>query len=339
MYLTKSSEANVSKIKADDLQTEPLLKENPNRFVMFPIKFLDIWKQYITQLKSMWVFGEVDLAYDLKDWVKMNSGQKRFVKHVLAFFASSDGIVLENLMTRFCAEIQIPEVRAFYSTQAHMETIHGIMYSQLLDTYIEDAKEKTKLFESIQTMPIIQKKANWAVKWIQSSERFAVRLVAFAIVEGVFFSGSFCCVYWIKELGLLPGLCKSNDFIARDEGMHTDFACSLYKSHVVNKLSNKELYNIVNEAVSIEEHFINDALPCKLLGMNSELMSQYIRFVANRMIVQLGHPVEDKYKNVTQPFGFMEKICLDNKVNFFEERASEYQMQVEPNVFEYEDEF
>ena len=256
----------------------------------------------------------------------LNNNEKHFIKNVLAFFAASDGIIMENLGARFIKDIQIPEARCFYSMQMLAESIHSIMYSQLIDTYITDASEKNNLFNAIHTIPSVKKKGEWACKWISSNDNFATRLIAFAAVEGIFFSGSFCCIYWLNESGRMPGLCKSNDFIARDEGMHTDFAILLYSKYIQNKLSDSDVYKIITEAVDIEIEFITESLPCNLLGMNSELMIQYIRFVANRLVLQLGHkPV---FPNIKQPFGFMDRICLENKTNFFESRVTEYQKDI-----------
>ena len=305
---------------------EYLLKENPNRFVIFPIKHNDIWESFQTHRKAFWVESEVDLTVDLKDWNLLNNNEKHFIKNVLAFFAASDGIIMENLGVRFIKDIQIPEARCFYSMQMLAESIHSIMYSQLIDTYITDASEKNNLFNAIHTIPSVKKKGEWACKWISSNDNFATRLIAFAAVEGIFFSGSFCCIYWLNESGRMPGLCKSNDFIARDEGMHTDFACLLYSKYIENKLSDSDVYKIITEAVDIEIEFITESLPCNLLGMNSELMIQYIKFVANRLVLQIGHnPV---FPNIKQPFGFMDRICLENKTNFFESRVTEYQKDI-----------
>lgn len=310
-----------------DKKEEYLLQENPNRFVIFPIKHHDIWESFQKHRKAFWIESEIDLIPDIKDWKVMKDDEKYFVKHVLAFFAASDGIIMENLGMRFFSEIQIPEARAFYSMQLFIENIHGIMYSQLIDTYINDRIEKDNLFRAIETIPSVKKKGEWAKKWINSSENFATRLVAFAAVEGIFFSGSFCCIYWLNESGRLPGLCKSNDFIARDEGMHTDFACLLYTKYINNKLSDDEIHNIISEAVSIETEFITESLPCNLLGMNALMMKQYIKFVANRLLLQLNH--KELYPGCTQPFGFMDRICLDSKTNFFESRVTEYQMDTQ----------
>jgi ribonucleotide reductase beta subunit family protein with ferritin-like domain len=311
---------------SNSIDVEYLLKPNPNRFVIFPIKHMDIWESFQKQRKAMWFEHEVDLVPDIKDWKNLNDSEKYFIKNVLAFFASSDGIVMENLGVRFFDEIQIPEARAFYSNQMFMENIHSIMYSQLIDTYVTDENEKNNLFKAIDNVPSVKQKADWAIKWIQSSDSFATRLIAFAAVEGIFFSGSFCCIYWLNERGIMPGLCKSNEFIARDEGMHTDFACLLYKNYIKNKLNNNEIHEIIKEAVDIESYFITESLPCKLLGMNSELMKQYIKFVANRLLVQLGH--SELYPDCTQPFSFMDRICLESKTNFFESRPTEYQIEV-----------
>lgn len=308
------------------MNTELLTQENPNRFVVFPLKYRDIWEMFQTHRKTIWMESEIDLAEDRRDWKNLTDDEQHFIKNVLAFFAGSDGIVLENLGLRFFNEIQIPEARCFYSIQMFMETIHSITYAQLLDTYITDDTEKTHLFKAIETIPSVTQKAVWAQKWISSDADFATRLVAFACVEGIFFSGSFCCIYWLSERGVMPGLCRSNSFIARDEGLHTDFAVLLYTKYVQNKLSQETIHQIFKEAVEIEKSFIIDSLPCSLLGMNSDMMSEYIEFVADRLIVQLGY---DKIWNAKQPFGFMERICLDTKGNFFEGRITDYQITVE----------
>lgn len=306
---------------------EPLLRENPNRYVMLPICYPDMWEMYQTHRKAFWNEAEIEIAGDLKDWKSLKKDEQHFIKYVLAFFAASDGIVLENLARRFCDDIQIPEARAFYSFQMAMETIHGITYSQLLDVYISDSDEKHKLFRAIETVPSVKEKAVWAQKWIDSTDSFATRLVAFACVEGIFFSGSFCCIYWIKERGILSGLCKSNDFISRDERLHVDFAVLLYYKYVVNKLSTEKVHEMVKEAVAIEESFITESIPCRLLGMNADMMKEYIRYVANRLVKQLGHSA--LYPNATQPFPFMDRICFDTKGNFFEERITNYQLTIE----------
>ena len=308
-------------------QKEFLLRENPRRFVMFPIMHKDMWAAYQQHRKAFWVEGEVDLTQDKKDWILLTDPERHFIKMVLAFFASSDGIIVENLGLRFLKEIQIPEARAFYGWQMSMENIHSIMYSQLIETYITDASEKENLFNAISTIPSVKRKGEWALKWIGSNDSFATRLVAFAAVEGIFFSGSFCCIYWLNESGRMPGLCQSNGFIARDEGMHTNFACLLYNKYTENKLSNEVLHEIISEAVDIEIEFIIESLPCNILGMNSDLMIEYIKFVANRLVVQLGH--EELYPYVKQPFEFMNRICLENKTNFFELRVGEYQKELE----------
>jgi ribonucleoside-diphosphate reductase beta chain len=306
---------------------EPLLAENPNRFVIFPIQYQDMWNLAVTHREAFWNESEIDLMHDKKDWEKLNDNEKHFIKNVLAFFAASDGIVLENLAIRFYKDVQIPEARAFYSYQMAMESIHSITYSILLDTYITEPKEKDRMFRAIETIPSVAQKALWAQKWIESSDSFAIRLLAFACVEGLFFSGSFCCIYWLKERGILPGLCQSNDLIARDEGLHVDFAVLLYSKYIVNKLSDEVVHKIVREAVKIEESFIIDSIPCRLLGMNSDMMREYIRFVANRQVKQLGHA--ELYPEAIQPFPFMERICFSSKGNFFEKESTQYRVPVE----------
>lgn len=306
--------------------TEVLLQENPGRFVMFPIKHPDIWEAFQTHRKAFWMESELDLSPDLRDWETLTSDEQYFIKMVLAFFAASDGIVLENLGLRFFSEVQIPEARAFYAIQMFMETIHSITYSQLIDTYIRDAEEKTRLFNAIENFESIKKKGEWALKWIQSSDSFATRLIAFAAVEGIFFSGSFCCIYWLNESGKMPGLCKSNEFIARDEGLHTDFACMLYNKYIENRLPESKVHELIAEAVEIEIEFITQALPCRLLGINADSMTQYIKYVSNRLLRQLGYAT--LYPNISQPFSFMDRICLEGKTNFFEQRVTEYQMEV-----------
>ncbi len=307
--------------------SELLTQENPNRFVVFPIKYNDMWEAFQNHRKAFWVESEIDLTVDKQDWLKLSNNEKHFIKYVLAFFAASDGIVMENLGNRFFQEIQIPEARCFYSIQMLMESTHSIMYSQLIDTYITDATEKKELFNAVESVPSIKKKADWAMKWIGSNGKFAVRLIAFAAVEGIFFSGSFCCIYWLNESGRMPGLCKSNDFIARDEGLHTDFACLLYNKYITNKLSDEEIHAIIQEAVEIEIEFITESLPCNLLGMNANSMKTYIKYVANRLLVQLNH--KELFPNVKLPFQFMDRICLRNKNNFFESRVTEYQINLD----------
>jgi len=306
--------------------TEPLTQENPNRYVVFPLKYHDIWEMFQTHRKAIWTESEVDLVGDLQDWKKLNDGERHFIKNVLAFFAGSDGIVLENLGMRFFNEIQIPEARCFYSIQMFMETVHSIMYAQLLDTYIDNEAEKQHLFQAIDTIPSVRQKALWAQKWIHSDATFATRLLAFICVEGIFFSGSFCAIYWLNERGILPGLCASNLFIARDEGLHTDFGVLLYNKYVNDKPTQDQVHEMFQEAVDVEKSFIIDSLPCSLLGMNKGMMSQYIEFVADRLLSQLGY---DKIWNAKQPFDFMERICLQTKGNFFEGRVTDYQVNIE----------
>ncbi|EFN58787.1 hypothetical protein CHLNCDRAFT_34102 [Chlorella variabilis] len=300
---------------------EPLLASNDDRFVMFPIKYRDIWEMYKKAEASFWTAEEVDLGSDVKDWERLSDDERHFVSHVLAFFAASDGIVNENLGARFMQEVQVPEARAFYGFQIAMENIHSEMYSLLLEAYIKDPKEKDKLFHAIDTVPVVRKKAHWALKWINGSDLFSERLIAFACVEGIFFSGSFCSIFWLKKRGLMPGLTFSNELISRDEGLHTDFACLLYR-HIHNRLSEERVAEIVTQAVEIEKEFICDALPVDLIGMNSRLMGQYIEFVADRLLVALGNP---KVYNVSNPFDWMELISLQGKTNFFEKRVGDYQ--------------
>jgi len=302
---------------------EPLLEENPNRFVLFPIEHHDVWGMYKKMFDCMWRAEEIDFSKDMAHWEKLSEKEQHFIKMILAFFAASDGIVLENLGMRFLSEVQLPEARAAYGFQLMMENVHSETYSLLIDTYIKDDAEKKKLFEAIDNFPCIKKKADWAIKWIQDNRSsFAARLIAFACVEGIFFSGAFCSIYWLKKRGLMPGLTFSNELISRDEGMHTDLAVMLF--HKLNKKLNKtKIKEIVREAVAIEKEFICEALPCKLIGMNSKLMSQYIEFVADRLLVQLGCTKEFKSEN---PFDFMEMISLEGKTNFFEKRVSEYSL-------------
>ena len=303
-------------------QNEPILEENKDRFVLFPIKHDDIWKFYKKAEASFWTAEEIDLAQDLVDWEnKLNDDERYFVKHVLAFFAASDGIVNENLAENFVAEVQYTEAKFFYGFQIAMENIHSETYSLLIDTYIKDDKEKATLFNAIETMDCVKKKADWALRWIDEGN-FAERLVAFAAVEGIFFSGSFCSIFWLKKRGLMPGLSFSNELISRDEGLHCDFACLLYNDHVVNQLSKEKVRSIIVDAVEIEKEFILEALPVRLIGMNSDLMSQYIEFVADRLLAELGC---DKEYNSTNPFDFMEMISIEGKTNFFEKRVGEYQ--------------
>lgn len=314
----QSVDAAVPAAAAED---EPLLLPNPRRFVLFPVEHPDIMSMAKKALAVFWTVEEIDLTKDMKDWEKLDSNSQHFIKHVLGFFAASDGILMENLALNFQHEVQWPEAKYFYANQNFMEAIHSEMYSLLIDTYIDDKVEKQKLLEGASTMPAIQKKADWAIKWLDASKaNFATRLVAFAVVEGIFFSGAFCSIFWLKKQGLMPGLTTSNEFISRDEGMHTDFACILY-SKIINKLKKSQVNKIIKEAVTIEKNFITKALPCELIGMNATLMSQYIEFVADRLVVQLGYP---KIYNAANPFEFMERISLEGKDNFFEKRNANY---------------
>jgi len=302
---------------------EPLLTENENRYVMFPIVDADIWKMYKKQMDCFWRAEEIDLSKDIKHWPTLTENEQHFVKHILAFFAASDGIVLENLGQRFMNEVQIAEARAAYGFQIMMENIHSETYSLLIDTLVKEEREKTKLFEAINNFPCIKKKADWAIKWINDKRSsFATRLVAFACVEGIFFSGAFCSIYWLKKRGLMPGLTFSNELISRDEGMHTDFAVLLF-SKLEKKPKRAKILEILKDAVTIEKEFICEALPCKLIGMNSKLMSQYIEFVADRLLVQLGF---NKHYKTSNPFDFMEMISLEGKTNFFEKRVGDYSL-------------
>lgn len=304
-----------------EVTNEPLLAENKNRFVLFPIEHHDIWKFYKQAEASFWTAEEVDLGQDLKDWEKLNDGERHFISHVLAFFAASDGIVNENLVENFVAEVQYTEAKFFYGFQIAIENIHSEVYSLLIDTYVKDTKERNQLFNAIETLDCVKKKAEWALRWIAKAS-FAERLIAFAAVEGIFFSGSFCSIFWLKKRGLMPGLSFSNELISRDEGLHCDFACLLYNDHLVHKLPVATVTQIITDAVSIEKEFVTDALPVKLIGMNADLMSQYIEFVADRLLVALNCP---KVYHATNPFDFMEMISLQGKTNFFEKRVGEYQ--------------
>ena len=302
---------------------EFLLTENPDRYVMFPLTDKSIWDMYKKQMDCFWRAEEIDLSQDLSHWKTLNDNEKHFIKMILAFFAASDGIVLENLGMRFLSEVQLPEARAAYGFQLMMENIHSETYSLLIDTYVKEKSEKTKLFKAIDNFPCVKKKADWSLKWIADKRsNFATRLLAFTCVEGIFFSGSFCAIYWLKKRGLMPGLTFSNELISRDEGMHTDFAVLLY-SKLEKKAKKNKVHELFNEAVSIEKEFICDALPCRLIGMNHTLMSQYIEFVADRLLVQLGYP---KLFNTSNPFDFMEMISLDGKTNFFEKRVGDYSL-------------
>jgi ribonucleotide reductase beta subunit family protein with ferritin-like domain len=300
---------------------EPLLKANPNRFVIFPIQHGDLWKMYKDHVSVFWRPEEVDLSKDGKDWATLTANEQHFIKRILGFFAGSDGIVMENLAQRFMTEIQVPEAKFFYGVQLMMETVHSEMYSQLIDTYIEDRTEKVDILRSIQTVPCIQKKADWAMQWIFSEEAdFPTRLMAFACIEGVFFSGAFCSIFWIKQRGLMPGLTASNEFIARDEGLHTDFACLLY-SKCKHKLPKTKAIKLMREAVKLEKEFILEALPCALIGMSGPRMGEYIQFVADRLMVSLGY---EKIWGTANPFPWMERISLEGKDNFFEKRVTNY---------------
>jgi ribonucleotide reductase beta subunit family protein with ferritin-like domain len=318
---------------------EPLLEEDQNRFVLFPIKDAAIWNMYKKQVDCFWRAEEVDLTKDITHWSSLNNDERYFISMILAFFAASDGIVMENLAQRFMTEVQLAEARAFYGFQIAMENIHSQMYSILIDTYIKDSAEKDRLFNAIQNFPCIKKKADWALKWIgDKRSTFQTRLVAFACVEGIFFSGAFCSIYWLKKRGLMPGLTFSNELISRDEALHTEFAVLLY-TKMVKKIQRHRVYEIVRDAVEIEKEFISEALPCRLIGMNAKLMCQYIEFVADRLVLQLGY---DKIYNAANPFDFMEMISLAGKTNFFERRVGEYALaekKVEDDIFEFNADF
>ncbi|MGV6860782.1 MAG: ribonucleotide-diphosphate reductase subunit beta [Putridiphycobacter sp.] len=301
---------------------EPILKENPTRFVLFPIEYDDIWQAYKTQQAMIWTAEEIDFQQDITDWQnKLTDDERYFIKHVLAFFAASDGIVNENLAENFVKEVQYTEAKFFYGFQIMMENVHSETYSLMIDTYIKDSKEKDYLFNAIETFPPVRKKADWALNWIDNGT-FAQRLIAFAAVEGIFFSGSFCSIFWLKKRGLMPGLTFSNELISRDEGLHMEFAVLLYNNHLKNKLPKEEVQEIITTAVEIEKEFVTESLPVRLIGMNADLMSQYIEFVADRLLVELGN---DKVYNATNPFDFMDMINLQGKTNFFEKRVGEYQ--------------
>jgi ribonucleoside-diphosphate reductase beta chain len=301
---------------------EPILEENPNRFVLFPIQYDSIWEMRKKALACFWTTDEIDLEADLHDWRnKLNDGERHFIKHVLAFFAASDGIVNENLVLNFYSDVQIAEARSFYATQIQIEDIHAETYSLLIDTYIQDTEEKNGLFNAISTLECVKKKAHWALNWIEKAPTFAHRLIAFAAVEGIFFSGSFCAIYWLKKRGLMPGLTFSNELISRDEGMHCDFACLLY-SMLQNQISSNDIRSIISEAVELEKEFVTDALPVSLIGMNGQLMTQYIEFVADRLLLSLGN---SKIYGTANPFPWMEMISLQGKTNFFEKRVGDYQ--------------
>lgn len=319
---------------------EPILQDNPNRFVIFPIEHQDIWEAYKTQQACIWTAEEIDLAQDLHDWRnKLNDDERYFIKNVLAFFAASDGIVNENLADNFVSEVQYTEAKFFYGFQIMMENIHSEVYSLLIDTYISDVDEKNRLFRAIDTIEAVKKKAQWALKWVKSPH-FQERLVAFAAVEGIFFSGSFCSIFWLKKRGLMPGLTFSNELISRDEGMHTDFAVKLHNNHLANKVSEERIKEIICSALEIEKEFITESLPVKLIGMNSDLMKQYLEFVADRLLYDLGCNKVYKSEN---PFDFMENIALQGKTNFFEKRVGEYQKAGVKNksedAFKFEEDF
>ena len=300
---------------------EPLLTESRSRHVIFPIQYPDIWAMYKKHVSTYWTTEEIDFSKDMNDWEKLSDNERHFIKNILAFFAASDGIVNENLVIRFMSEIKVSEALAFYSFQNAIETVHSETYSLLIDTYIKDENEKNRLLNAVETIPCVGKKAAWAMKWIEDTEStFAIRLIAFAIIEGIFFSGAFCSIYWLKEKGLMHGLTFTNELISRDESLHTEFAILLY-SHISNKINEEEVHSLIKEAVMIEKEFIIDSLPCSLLGMNSDLMSDYIEFVSDRLVVQLGY---NKIFNTDNPFQFMDRIGMDLKTNFFETRVSSY---------------
>ena len=319
--------------------TEPILQESKDRYVMFPIQNDGIWNMYKKQIDCFWRVEEVDLSKDLNDWKQLNDDEQYFIKMIIAFFASSDGIVLENLGVRFMKEVQLSEARAFYGFQIAMENIHSEMYSLLIDTYIKKKEEKDNLFHSLETFPAIKKKGDWAIKWIQDEESsFSTRLVAFACVEGIFFSGAFCSIYWLKQRGLMPGLTFSNELISRDEALHTEFAILLF-NNLSEKPKREKIERIVKEAVDIEKEFICTSLPCKLISMNSKSMSEYIEFVADRLLLQLGCK---KVYNTLNPFDFMELISIEGKTNFFEKRVGEYALankEKNDDIFNIDDAF
>lgn len=322
MFHYNMSQTNTEQ-KNNITEIEPILVENPGRFVLFPIQHNKLWEAYKKAESSFWTAEEIDFSKDNNDWDKLNDNEKFFLKNIIAFFAGSDGIVLENLVTNFCSEIQLAEARCFYGFQVAIENIHSEVYSLLIDKYVKDDEEKHTLFNAIEEIPCVKRKADWALKWMDKDKAtFAERVVAFAVVEGIFFSGSFCAIFWIKKRGLLPGLTFSNELISRDEGMHTDFAVLIYHM-LVNKLHADTVYKIVTEAVEIEKSFIVDSIPCALIGMNATLMQQYIEYVADRLLVQLGYA---KYYNAENPFDFMQLISMENKTNFFEKRVSEYSL-------------
>ena len=312
-----------SVVAAPNNEVEEILKENKSRFTLFPIVHKDVWQMYKKAEASFWTAEEIDLSKDKNDWdFKLTPTEKYFIKHILAFFAGADGIVNENLVENFASEVQLSEARCFYGFQIAIENIHSEVYSLLIEKFIDDNEEKNKLFNAIDEIPCIQKKAKWALSWFDNSKSFAERIVAFAVVEGIFFSGAFCAIFWLKKRGLMPGLTFSNELISRDEGMHTEFAVLLY-SKLNNKLSKETIYEIISDAVEIEKEFINESISCAMIGMNATLMSQYIEFVADRLIYQLGYP---KLFNSSNPFDFMQLISMENKTNFFEKRVGEYSL-------------
>ena len=299
---------------------DPILTPNPDRFVLFPIQHNDIYKMYKDLVSVRWIVEEIDMSKDKADFEALSAGEQHFIKCVLGFFAGSDGIVCENLAMNFANEVQVPEAKAFYCEQLANETVHNETYSRLVDAYFPDRCEKLKVLQAINTMPFVAKKADWALKWLSRDASFAARLMAFAIVEGVFFSGAFCAIYYFKERNMLKGLTLANEFISRDEGLHTDFACLIYRK-LNDRLSSKEAYKLIREAVDIEKEFITEALPCSLIGMNAKLMKEYIEYVADRIVLQLGYK---KLYDARNPFSFMERISLESKDNFFEKRVSTY---------------
>jgi len=335
------SEILPANTKIQESVTEPILQESKDRFVLFPIQHDDIWDMYKKQEASIWTAEEIDLSGDIVDWEsKLNDNERHFIKHVLAFFAASDGIVNENLAENFLSEVQYTEAKFFYGFQVMMENIHSETYSLLIDTLIKDKSERDYLFNALETIDCVKKKADWALRWIDNGS-YAERLVAFAAVEGIFFSGSFCSIFWLKKRGLMPGLSFSNELISRDEGLHCDFACLLYTKHLKNQLDKDVVKGIILDAVEIEKEFVTDALPVKLIGMNADLMCQYIEFVADRLLLELGCP---KVFEATNPFNFMELISLQGKTNFFEKRVGDYQKagvtsSKEDNVFKIDEDF
>lgn len=324
------------KIRVHREEEEPILQENPDRFVIFPIKEQSMWEMYQNSLALFWTPSEIDLGSDMVDWVKMTDNERYFIKHVLAFFASSDGIVNENLIVNFCREVQCPEARFFYGFQQMIENVHSEVYSQLIETYIRDNTEKNQLFRAITTMPFVKKKADWALKYTKpENATFAERLIAFAAVEGIFFSGSFCSIFWLKKRGIMPGLCFSNELISRDEGLHCDFACLMHNS-IKNKCTKEKIHQIIKEAVEIEQEFVCSALPVELIGMNSGMMCDYIKLCADRLVRSL--KVEPIY-NAKNPFDWMELISMDGKANFFEKRVADYSRAGPNGTFTTKEEF